>query len=359
MSLTTEQVLAGLSDAGLLAGHLETRDDRSVHNMGRLDLRNVVLGLLHAFQFLVLLVRARPDFVYVPISQNRLGFLRDSTFLLAARLTRRRTVVHLNGGYFGTLYAEADPLTRLLVRASLSHCEQAWALSPRLERMFEGVVPPSRVTVVENAVEDVNGQLASAGSANPAAADRLRVLYLSNLVPEKGCFDLLAALERLGEAATRISVAFVGDAPVELELQLRESAARVEALGAELEFPGIVTGEDKHARYRESDLFVYPTHYPFEGQPLVLLEAMAAGLPIVTTRHAAIPETLEDGEHALLVAPRDPDALAAAIVRLLDDPELRERLGRAARARYEERYRPEHLRGRVVGLFRDMAAARG
>jgi colanic acid/amylovoran biosynthesis glycosyltransferase len=88
---------------------------------------------------------------------------------------------------------------------------------------------------------------------------------------------------------------------------------------------------------------VYPSYYPEEGQPLVLLEALAAGLPIVSTRHAGIPDTVRDGLDGILVEPRDTGSLATTLERLASDPEERSRLGSAARQRYEQRYRPERL----------------
>jgi glycosyltransferase involved in cell wall biosynthesis len=85
--------------------------------------------------------------------------------------------------------------------------------------------------------------------------------------------------------------------------------------------------------------------------PISILEAMAAGLPVVASAVGGIPEIVVDGETGLIVPPRDPDALAAALRRLLDDPELRRRMGDAGRARAEEHFDVERSRREHLALY--------
>src|SRR5260221_14071446 len=99
-------------------------------------------------------------------------------------------------------------------------------------------------------------------------------------------------------------------------------------------------------------------HDPFpislwEGLALVSLEAMAAGLPVVATRVSAVPEAVVDGETGLLVPPRDPSSLAGALRRLAEDPALRERLGRAGRARVRERFGLERMIEETLAVYRE------
>jgi glycosyltransferase involved in cell wall biosynthesis len=356
VSVMTVSLLGALRSCDRLAAHLDTRDPRPIETIGRFDLHNVRLALLHAFSFARLLARHRDAAVYVPISQNRLGFLRDATLLALARFTRRRRIVHLHGGYFRSFYRGARPPFRALVRFCLRGSEQAWVLTEGLRPELEDVVPADRVRVLENAVED-----AGASPPRPAhdtGGDRFRLLYLANLVPEKGCFELVESLERLGPDARGLSVVFAGDASREVARQIEERARAIESAGAEVELVGTLGGERKRSAYLSADLFVYPTRYLYEGQPLVVLEAMSTGLPILSTRHRGIPDTVRDGEEAVLVAPGDPDALAGAIRRLRADPALRARLAAAARARYEERYRPERFERDVARLLGELDAPR-
>ena len=96
-------------NAGFQFDHLDTSDRRDASNIGRWDAANLTLGFASLAQMASRLVRTRHDLVYVPISQNRLGLLRDSLFLLAARATGRRRYIHLHGAHFADFYRDAGP----------------------------------------------------------------------------------------------------------------------------------------------------------------------------------------------------------------------------------------------------------
>ena len=106
-----------------------------------------------------------------------------------------------------------------------------------------------------------------------------------------------------------------------------------------------------------ADVFVLPSRC--EGMPLVLLEAMDAGLPVVATRVIGSEEVVADGETGLLVPPEDPAALGTALARLLADPQLRARFGRAGRQRFLERFTGRRMAARTAVLYEDILAAVG
>jgi glycosyltransferase involved in cell wall biosynthesis len=177
------------------------------------------------------------------------------------------------------------------------------------------------------------------------------LVCIGRLSFEKGQADLLRALDflrrKLGEE--RFHLVLVGDGPEQ---------TRLEALRAELGLQGHVTlaglQHDVRPYYTAADLVVIPSHS--EGSPNVLLEAMAANVPVVATRVGGIPEIAVDGETALLVEPRDPEAMARAIRRMLGDPGLRAELTRKGRRLADEKHSLEAYGRALTGIFQNVLA---
>lgn len=333
------ELIAALSQIGRFAGHVDTRDPRPLSTIGRFDATNVMLGLKHSWRLWRLLGRERDAAVYLPISQTTWGFIRDSVLIALTRIRKRRVLIHLNGGYFQTFYRNANIAMRALIRLVLRQVREAWVLTPSLRAQFDGLVDPHRLRCVGNVVRDP--KISRTGKV--PADSTFRILYLSNLLPEKGCFELLKALSIVDRQGLRWEVRLVGAGSPAVERALREEISGIANDGLKISLEGELDGLDKDRQYQWADIFVFPTYYRLEGQPLVLLEALASGLPMVSTRHAGIPETVRHEREGLLTEPRDPGGLAAAMSRLSKNRGEREQLGERARRHYESAYSPGRL----------------
>jgi len=154
------------------------------------------------------------------------------------------------------------------------------------------------------------------------------VLFVGRLLEEKGIFDLVEAFAAVVEQ-TPCRLVFVGRG--EDDRRLRERIHRL-GLNDHVAVKGYLEGADLSRVYGEATLLALPTSWP-EGFPTVLAEAMDTGLPIVTTRIRGAADHLIEGEHALFVEPRDVEGLASAMVTLLRDADLCNRMGLANRQR--------------------------
>jgi glycosyltransferase involved in cell wall biosynthesis len=172
-----------------------------------------------------------------------------------------------------------------------------------------------------------------------------RILLVSRMLPRKGVQYLLAALPGLDLRGFEIEI--VGDGPY--LPTLRQMAAE---LGLPVRFWGWLDNDSVELRelYERSSIFAFTSEA--ENFPTVLLEAMAAGQAIVTCNGTGCPEVV--GDDALLVPPRRPDSLAEALSRLIQDDELRARLGRRARARVEQEFSWRTIAKRYVEIYRDV-----
>lgn len=315
---------------------LDMGDSRPLVSTGRWGVSNIYDALASIARML----RCRPwraDVAHVPIAQNTPAVLRDAALLVILRICRVPYLVHLHGGYFDQWYELSNPLMRAIARATIGRAARGIVLSSALLHCLECVLPEARISICENGTEP---------PAKPSMAVRkageITVLHLGALKAAKGTVDLIEAASSLDG----VRLALAGEAWPEVEVAAHHAGVR-------LMEP--VSGAAKGSLFRDADVMCLPTKYQFEGQPIALLEGMAAGLPIVTTRRAGIEETV--GDAAIYVPEGDTQALADALATLRDDPALRARLGARGRARYEERFTAEAYRARVAAIWRDVAAS--
>jgi glycosyltransferase involved in cell wall biosynthesis len=183
------------------------------------------------------------------------------------------------------------------------------------------------------------------------------VLSIGRLVEKKGVLDLVEACRTLKERGVPFRCEIVGKG--ELEPQIR---SRVATLGLEdvISLPGPCPQDEVRDLYRRSDVFVAPCvvarNGNRDGLPTAILEAMASGLPVVSTPVTGIPEAVVNGETGALVPERDPEALADALQDLLEDPKLREKLGIAGRRRAEDLFELRSNVSRLRQLFSEAHA---
>ena len=171
---------------------------------------------------------------------------------------------------------------------------------------------------------------------------------VARLHPQKGHRYLIQAAEKIVAAHPQTRFAFVGDGELRRELELQ-----VQSLKLDKHFLFLGFRDDVKDLLRTFDLFVLPSLY--EGLPNVVLEAMACGLPVVATAVDGTPELVVDGETGYLVPPRDPDALAEKINKLLGQPDLADAFGRRGRRRVEEHFSLELQVQRFQELYETYA----
>jgi glycosyltransferase involved in cell wall biosynthesis len=179
-------------------------------------------------------------------------------------------------------------------------------------------VSADRICVVPELIDLTRWQGALRAAENPPHPCPT-ILCVAHLYPRKDVVTLLRALKDLPRD---VSLRVVGTGP---ELPRLKRAAASLSLAERVAFLGHIPFSALAAEYRRADLFCLPSRQ--EGFGIVFLEAMAAGLPIVAARAAAVPEVVADGECGLLAAPQNPEELASMLVRLLSDPAERQRLG--------------------------------
>lgn len=302
--------------------HLDTSDHRSGTNVGRWDLMNI-WAALRAICRLAALLRGPKGIVYLPLSQSTPGFCRDSLFVLLSHAAGWRVAVHLRGGEFRSYFDASTAPWQRWIRLTLRRVASAAVMGESLRSIFDGLVDDNRIAVVPN------------GTPEPRPVnvrrDENHVLFLSNLRRRKGIVESVRAALLVRERHPSARFTFAGNwESGELERELRTYAQ--DADGSIRFTPG-VQGAAKDGLLASASVLLFPPTQS-EGHPRVVLEALAAGVPVVTTNRGAIGEIVVDGESGYVIDDSEPAALADRILRLLRDESLRERLSQAARTRY-------------------------
>jgi glycosyltransferase involved in cell wall biosynthesis len=294
--------------------------------------------------------------LYLTIAQSRAGFLRDWVMIRYARLFGHRVVVHLKGGNYHNFYAAQSAWMRALVRQTLRSADRVLVLGERLRSMFDfEPAIAARIRVVPNGLPD-DREPAGGGKRLPEPGEGpVRLIFLSNLVESKGWLDVLEAMrllrDRLGD---RVRCDFYGafyTSPDDVRVSSAEQAHELfdrfvaeHGLGGAVRYRGVTAGDEKRRVLEEAHLFLLPTEYLNEGQPVSIIEAMAHGNVVISTDYRAIPDMVEGGVTGVLVPYGAPAAIAGAVEALVREPARYAAMSRAAVERYRARFtRSGHL----------------
>jgi glycosyltransferase involved in cell wall biosynthesis len=223
----------------------------------------------------------------------------------------------------------------------------ATASGPVMETLQRWHVPGHKLKSIPNGVDMQPFRESVPSLRNELSSGSGRVVgFVGRLVPEKGGALLLTAAQAVLKAFPNTKFVFAGEGPARVEWE--QSAARL-GIASKVIFIG--SRNDMPAVYASLDIVVLPSFN--EAMPMCLLEALAAGKPVVATAVGAVPKVVVPGVTGLLCEPGDSDALSLAILRLLRDPELGRRLGNHGRAHVARHFAAEVVGRSYIGLYRE------
>jgi glycosyltransferase involved in cell wall biosynthesis len=296
--------------------------------------------------------RAGRDFdaVYLTTAESLAGNLKDMLLLAVLGPLRAKTWLHLHGGA-GMRHLLADRTSWIgrLNAFFLRRVAGVIVLGERLASIFDGYVAQERIQVVKNFAADTLLLDTDQIAQKWADTSVLRVLFLSNLLPGKGHEELLQACQSLSPAiASRFRFDFAGGFESETD-EVRFKSAVGDLAG--VAYHGIVHGEAKRALLAQAHIFCLPTFYPYEGQPISILEAYASGCVVLATDHSGIFDIFTPGKNGWEVHPRNPASIGAALEALAAAPADAERLAHLNRKEVDLLYtRQAHLRSLYAAL---------
>jgi glycosyltransferase involved in cell wall biosynthesis len=299
--------------------------------------------------------------VYLTTSQSRAGFIRDMAIIWPAWILRHKLVLHQFGGNYGYFFNTQPNFFRTIIKTTLTMADAIVVEGTCTKKQFE-FLPNYEllVRVIHNGLpEKVAGIPNNPKSINQN--DTLKIIFLSNLIETKGYFDLLVAVKKLVDRGRKIKCVFSGKfiiASDSMQYGDAESAQRDfddfifdNNLSEIVEYHEGLFGVDKKNAFLESHVFVLPTNYVNEGQPVSVLEAMAHGCAIITTDYRTIPAMVSNGENGFFVRYGCPDDISDKIEELIDNPILYSKMSTNNISKFRNKFTPDIYTKKMIELL--------
>ena len=322
--------------------HLDISDHRDLKNLSKLDLTNVKLALRNLTDLRRKLKEIKPDLVYIPIASNFLPYLRDGLFILISHyFSDAKIILHSHEGdnFRKGFYDKSSFPLKYFIEKSLNKADTIIVLGEKLRNVYAGLV--KNIVVIPNGIvaeEVIENEIGLSGNMNN---EKARIGFMGNLFESKGVLEVVNAAVIVLDKYPDTGFVIAGASPSK-EHSAKEKADKIikeNGIQDKIIFPGVITGNDKKDFFNNIDIFVFPSWYQFEGLPLVLLAAMSASIPVISVRETGvISEIVLENETGILIEKKDPVKLAEAIIYLIENPEIRNTMGKRGKERFDKNF---------------------
>jgi glycosyltransferase involved in cell wall biosynthesis len=316
----------------------ERRRENSVQKLFRF--------MLSPFYLALFILRYKPAIIHLNTSLDRKAYWRDAAYLIVAKLLGRKVVYQIHGGELPNAFFGAHGVQRPFARWLLRLPDAVILLAEVERNAYEGFSRFKRLLVIPNAI-DLN--LHGVSERKSFDSESLRLGYIGRLVESKGILEAIESLHILRQRGfDHLNFTIAGSGPAEAVCRQRVRALDLED---QVSFIGPVFGEAKIRFWRDVDIFVFPTYHP-EGLPYTVLESLASGTPMVTTRAGGIPDAVADGVHGFLIEPHNPEMIADSLQRMLSDRDSLRQMSAACVQRAKEHYSVDRLARQFSNLYK-------
>jgi glycosyltransferase involved in cell wall biosynthesis len=286
----------------------------------------------------------RPKYVLYNSSFYKMPFLKDLLFCSTGIMLGTKIVFHDLGQYVRELDDSLTGFKKSALRWMLKHMGASIIMGEKVRQDYEGLADGKKLFVVPGTAEDTRDIVTD----SPKFQAKINVLFFSHMSRFKGVYTAFDASDIILEKHIDVMVTFGG--PMEDQKVKTRFEDLQRKYPQQVRYMGYVEDAIERTKiFRQADIFIFPTLRDVFG--LVLLHAMAEGLPIVASREGTIPEIVPDGTNALLIEKGDAHALADKVILLADNPHQRRRMGEANRRRFEEHYTLEKYGESMVKAF--------
>ena len=289
----------------------------SISDIGILNYRKIRKLIKYLFELNKKLKTFLPEYVYFVPAISGLSFLRDCTFIFLFKRYDIKIIIHLHGK--GIQKKAKSTIGRMIYKWFFKNTTIIH-LSKNLLYDLENIVNVDNIHILPNGVEPFS-KIYDNDKRN--ITRNLTLLFLSNFIKSKGIIDFLEACSLLKEQGYCFNIILIGNFTKTISKEILSKTISNLNLKENILHIGPAYGKEKNKLLSASDIFVFPSFYDKECFPLVILEAMSTGLPVISTNEGAISEIIDHNITGFIVDKRNVRSIASHISGLMEDSELR------------------------------------
>lgn len=340
VSLANQVVSKLLSEADYNVTEINTSFSHLDEGLGVFSIKKVVYNLKYNTGVFKVFSN---DILYFTPGQTFFGILKYGLYILLASLSQKRIITHIHGNHLGTAYQKMSGLKKWIVKFLMSKISEGIVLSESLTANLTPFIKEKKIYILPNFAEDFLTQNITKDYTEA------RFIYLSNLMEEKGILVFLKALKILQEKGVDYKVQIGGGVTPEMW-------TRVQPLLLDLKnvvYKGVVQGSEKKALFEWANVFVLPTYYAMEGQPISILEAMATGSLIITTTQGGIADVIDNGKHGYFVEKQNPEDLVIRMEELINNQQMIASIGASNKDYFNHNFTTQAFSDRLIHIFKN------
>ena len=283
--------------------------------------------------------------VHINSSYDTKGIVRDLFFIIVSWWVGRKIILQIHSEIDFNKYPKT---IKWIARHVFPLSNKILVFSKNDMKKIEMLAPKEKIEILQNAVkvDDFTSKDKSFKKDLSIPEHGEVILFLSRLIKEKGVYDLIESITTVVKNYKNVYFIIAGEGP---ERNRMEMICKEKGIEKEVRFTGHINNKNLLKAYSCADIFVLPTYS--EAMPMVILEALAAGLPIITTPIGAIPDIIKDGINGFLIEPNSPKQLAEKILLLLHNKETKKRIGEANIQLAREEYDVKVILNKLEQLY--------
>jgi len=317
---------------------------RTIDDTGKAGFLKIIRFIGVWTKLLIEIFKKKPDLCYLALTATGAAFYKDVLLIALLRIAHIKRIYHLHNK--GVSKHQLNRINRILYSFVFKDADVI-LLSKTLYQDIKFFVPESRVSICPNGTEDAFPNFKPRFNPNKSS---IKIVFLSNLIESKGVFVLLDACSLLQQKNIDFECDFIG---AEGDITISQFNKKIiqQQLNSKVHYLGKKYGKEKNEILEKADIFAFPTYYSNECFPLVLLEAMSAGLPVVSTFEGGITDIVQEDVTGFVVPQRDSIALSIQLERLILNPELRYKMSNAARNKFENEFKFDIFQQRMIKIL--------